>query len=82
MKTRLEKDSLGEVPVPENAYWGAQTQRAYHNFNIGNEHFPPIFIRSLAIIKHAAATVNAELENLPTSFHLKSGRQVAEHKRT
>ena len=64
MKTRLEKDSLGEVAVPEDAYWGAQTQRAYHNFNIGNEHFPPTFIRSLAIIKHAAATVNAELDSI------------------
>ncbi len=64
MKTRLEKDSLGEVPVPEDAYWGAQTQRAYYNFNIGNERFPPTFIRSLAIIKHAAATVNAELDSI------------------
>ena len=64
MKTRLEKDSLGEVPVPEDSYWGAQTQRAYWNFNIGNERFPHTFIRSLAIIKHAAATVNAELESI------------------
>ena len=61
MKTRIEKDSLGDVEVPEEAYWGAQTQRAYINFDIGDEHFPPTFIRSLAIIKHSAATVNAEL---------------------
>ena len=61
MKTRIEKDSLGEVAVPEDAYWGAQTQRAYINFDIGDEHFPPTFIRALAIIKHAAATVNANL---------------------
>ncbi len=61
MKTRIEKDSLGDVKVPEDAYWGAQTQRAYLNFDIGDEHFPPTFIRALAIIKHAAATVNAEL---------------------
>lgn len=61
MKTRIEKDSLGDVEVPESAYWGAQTQRAYINFDIGDEHFPSTFIRALAIIKHAAATVNAEL---------------------
>lgn len=61
MKTRIEKDSLGDVEVPVEAYWGAQTQRAYLNFDIGDEHFPPTFIRSLAIIKHAAASVNAEL---------------------
>ena len=64
MKTRIEKDSLGDVKVPEDAYWGAQTQRAYLNFDIGDEHFPPTFIRALAIIKHAAATVNAELGSI------------------
>lgn len=61
METRIEKDSLGDVEVPESAYWGAQTQRAFLNFDIGDEHFPPIFIQALAIIKHSAATVNAEL---------------------
>lgn len=61
METRIEKDSLGEVEVPESAYWGAQTQRAFLNFDIGDEYFPPTFIRALAIIKHSAATVNAEL---------------------
>ena len=61
METRIEKDSLGDVEVPESAYWGAQTQRAFLNFDIGDEHFPPTFIQALAIIKHSAATVNAEL---------------------
>jgi len=68
MKTRIEKDSLGEVEVPENAYWGAQTQRAYINFDIGDEHFPPTFIRALAIIKHAAATVNAKLGGITSDL--------------
>ncbi|MYF98048.1 class II fumarate hydratase [Candidatus Poribacteria bacterium] len=68
MKTRIEKDSLGEVAVPENAYWGAQTQRAYINFDIGDEHFPPTFIHALAIIKHAAATVNAKLGGITSDI--------------
>ena len=65
MKTRIEKDSLGSVEVPETAYWGAQTQRARINFNIGTEHFPPTFIRALVIIKAEAAVVNAELGLIP-----------------
>lgn len=61
MEARIEKDSLGDVEVPEAAYWGAQTQRAVLNFDIGDEYFPPTFIKALAIVKHCAATVNAEL---------------------
>ena len=61
MKTRIEKDSLGDVEVPQDAYWGAQTQRASINFDIGDERFPQTLIHALADIKHAAATVNAEL---------------------
>ncbi len=68
MKTRIEKDSLGDVEVPEEAYWGAQTQRAYQNFDIGDEYFPTTFLRSLAIIKHAAATVNAELGGITSEI--------------
>ncbi len=68
MKIRIEKDSLGDVEVPEEAYWGAQTQRAYINFDIGDEHFPPTFIRALAIIKHAAATVNAQLGGITSEI--------------
>lgn len=68
MKTRIEKDSLGDVEVPEDAYWGAQTQRAYINFDIGDEHFPPTFIRALAIIKHAAAIVNAQLGGIKSEI--------------
>ncbi len=68
MKTRIEKDSLGDVEVPEDAYWGAQTQRAYINFDIGDEHFPQTFIRALADIKYAAATVNAELGGITSEI--------------
>ena len=58
---RTEKDSIGEVQVPKDAYWGAQTQRAIENFPVSGIIFPPVFIRSLATIKRACATVNQEL---------------------
>jgi len=58
---RIEKDSMGEVKVPKSAYYGAQTQRAVENFPISGIGFPPKFIRALAIIKHAAASVNEDL---------------------
>jgi fumarate hydratase class II len=60
-KYRLERDSMGEVKVPKGAYYGAQTQRAVENFPISGIGFPPRFVRALAIIKHAAASVNQEL---------------------
>lgn len=58
---RIEKDSLGEVKVPKDAYWGAQTQRAVENFPVSGIVFPAVFIRSLGLIKHACAGVNQEL---------------------
>ncbi|EAQ96376.1 class II fumarate hydratase [Congregibacter litoralis] len=61
---REERDSLGPVKVPENALWGAQTQRAMDNFFIGGAPLPATFIRSLAAVKGAAASVNAELKLL------------------
>ena len=61
---RKEKDALGEVLVPEDKYYGAQTQRAVENFRIGSERFPEIFIRAHAIVKKAAARVNRELGGL------------------
>jgi fumarate hydratase class II len=60
-KHRIEKDSLGEVRVPEDAYYGAQTKRAVENFPISGLRFPRAFIRALGMIKRAAAEVNAEL---------------------
>ncbi|HYA26909.1 MAG TPA: class II fumarate hydratase, partial [Thermodesulfovibrionales bacterium] len=58
---RTEKDSLGEVKVPGDAYWGAQTQRALENFPVSGIMFPAVFIRSLGLIKQACASVNADL---------------------
>ena len=58
---RIEKDSLGEVKIPVSAYWGAQTQRAIHNFPITGLKPYPAFVWSMATIKRAAAEVNAEL---------------------
>ena len=58
---RTEKDSLGEIMVPANAYWGAQTQRAIHNFPITGLKPYPAFIWSMAMIKRAAAEVNLKL---------------------
>ena len=60
-KYRIEKDSLGEVKVPEDAYWGAQTQRAIENFPISGIPFPVVFIRSLGHIKLSCVKVNVEL---------------------
>ena len=61
---RIEKDSLGEVKVPKDAYWGAQTQRAVENFPVSGIVFPEVFIRSMGLIKHACAGVNRELGHL------------------
>lgn len=61
MKHRLEKDSMGEVRVPADALYAAQTQRAVENFPISGLAMPRAFIRALGLIKRCCATVNAEL---------------------
>lgn len=58
---RIEKDSLGEVKVPKDAYWGAQTQRAIENFPVSGMVFPAVFIRAMGLIKHACAGINSEM---------------------
>ena len=58
---RIEEDTMGQVRVPKNQYWGAQTQRSLENFQIGSEKIPEEVIRALAIVKRAAATTNAKL---------------------
>jgi fumarate hydratase class II len=58
---RIEKDSMGEMKVPADAYWGAQTQRAVENFPISGLRFPRRFIRALGTLKMAAARVNVKL---------------------
>jgi fumarate hydratase class II len=62
MKSREEKDSMGTVLVPKEAYYGAQTQRAVENFDISSLRFPSSFIRALGLIKKHAARVNCELQ--------------------
>ena len=64
-QTRLEHDSMGELRVPRDALWGAQTQRAVQNFPISGRPMPRGFIRALGLIKAAAAQVNADLDLLP-----------------
>ena len=71
-KTRVESDSMGDVEIPEWAYWGAQTQRAVLNFSVSSHRIPPSMIRALALIKKNAATANRKLgtveEDLATAI--------------
>jgi len=64
MGYRKEKDSMGEVEVPNEKYYGAQTQRSINNFKIGDERFQREFIRAYGIVKKAAAKVNASADKL------------------
>ena len=68
MATRIEKDGLGEIEVPEDAYYGAQTQRAAENFPVSGRGFSPHFIRALGLVKECAAIVNRELGLLPAEI--------------
>jgi fumarate hydratase class II len=65
LETRIETDSMGEIEVPSNVYWGAQTQRSLKHFNIGFDVMPRELIRALGILKKAAAIVNFDLGKLP-----------------
>ena len=64
MKTRTEHDSMGAVEVPEDRYWGAQTERSRRNFPIGagQETMPEEIIRAFALLKRAAAEANRRLK--------------------
>ena len=64
MEYRIEKDSMGEMKVPVNAYWGAQTQRSYENFKIGTEKMPKEITYAFAILKKAVAQANHRLGKL------------------
>ena len=61
MEYRIEKDSLGEMKVPADCYWGAQTQRSIENFKIGSDKMPIELVRALAIAKKCAALTNCKL---------------------
>ncbi|MCB0413704.1 MAG: class II fumarate hydratase [Bdellovibrionales bacterium] len=76
---RIETDSMGEIQVPANKYWGAQTQRSLENFKIGTDHFPREMIRALGILKKCAAQTNAQLgllENDKAEFIIKAADEV------
>lgn len=62
---RIEKDTLGNVEVPADKLWGAQTQRSYNNFKIGGQQMPLEVVHALAFVKKAAAYANCELGVLP-----------------
>ena len=62
---RIERDTFGEIPVPADRLWGAQTQRSLENFRISAERMPPELIRALALVKRSCARVNIDLKELP-----------------
>src|SRR3954464_10641922 len=81
--TRVEKDSMGEMAVPESALYGASTQRAVLNFPISGQRFSRPFIRALGLIKWSAAQANADLGFLDhhrSAFIVHAAEEVAEGK--
>src|SRR3954467_3843774 len=77
-KSRIEKDSMGDVRVPAQAYYGAQTQRAVENFPISGWTLPPALIRALGLVKLACATANRDLGKLTKSGKNKLNDQQVE----
>src|SRR3712207_6498623 len=80
---RIESDSMGEVEVRADRYWGAQTERSLHHFNIGFDVMPREMIRALGVLKKAAALVNEELGKLPAekaSLIVRAADEVIEGK--
>jgi fumarate hydratase class II len=83
MNYRIETDSMGEIKVPTDKYYGAQTARSLIHFKIGGERFPREMIRALGIVKKACALVNNELGKLPqdkTDLIVKAADEVIEGK--
>jgi len=81
MDFRTETDSMGDIEVPADRYYGAQTARSLRNFRIGGDRFPRELIRALGILKTAAAEVNAELGALPrdrAELIVRAAREVIE----
>jgi fumarate hydratase class II len=82
-ETRVESDSMGEVEVRSDRYWGAQTERSLHHFNIGFDVMPREMVRALGVLKKAAALVNEELGKLPAekaSLIVRAADEVIEGK--
>ncbi len=66
--TRTESDSMGPIEVAHDRYWGAQTQRSLHHFSVADDRMPDAVIRSMAVLKKAAADVNRDLGKLPGEY--------------
>jgi len=81
-ETRIETDSLGPIEVPADRYWGAQTQRSLHHFSIGDpsaDRMPMEVVRALALLKKAAAMVNADrglLERMPADLIVAAADEI------
>jgi fumarate hydratase class II len=83
MEYRIETDTMGEIKVPVEKYYGAQTARSLMNFKIGGETFPREMIRAMGIVKKAVALVNNELGKLPhdkTELIVKAADEIIEGK--
>ena len=74
---RIEHDSMGEMKVPADAYWGSQTQRSLENFRIGKEKMPEEIIRAFAVLKKGAASANCRLNKLDKEKDSSSARYRA-----
>jgi fumarate hydratase, class II len=78
-KTRTESDSMGTIDVPADRYWGAQTQRSLHHFDIGHDTMPDELIKAFGILKKACALVNKDLGKLkpePSDLIVKAADEV------
>ena len=83
MKYRIEFDSIGKIKVPGDKYWGASTERSNKYFNIGDFLVRPIVVRSIAVIKKAAAIVNAKNKDLDpklSKYIIKAAEEVIKGK--
>ena len=65
---RVEHDAFGAIDVPADRYWGAQTQRALHVFDVGEERFPTALVHAFALQKIAALRANLRLGSIPSSI--------------
>ena len=79
MKYRIEFDSIGKIKVPGDKYWGASTERSNKYFNIGDFLVRPKVIHSIAIIKKAAAIVNAKNKDLEPKISRYIIKSILQH---
>lgn len=83
MSFRIEKDTMGDVPVPADKFWGAQTQRSTQNFKIGGDRFPREMIKALGVLKKCAAITNNKLgllDGKKSEIIVKAANEVIEGK--